>query len=115
MSQYFDQVSLAAIANLSAGMVSVDGGIRDLILSLILVRLGLKIFYNVQLKANTEIQLFLISAIAWIVGHSLLKNHSWDPPAVFDDRPPAIDQHHDKDSLPAITSNVISALIRKLF
>jgi hypothetical protein len=115
MSQYFDQVSLAAIANLSAGMVSVDGGLRDMILSLLLVRVGLKIFYNVHLKPNTEIQLFLISAIAWIVGNSLLRGHSWNPPYVFDDRVPEEPMEDPATSIKRIVTSVVSSLFRKLF
>jgi hypothetical protein len=115
MSQYFDQVSLAAIANLSAGMVSVDGGIREMILSLLLVRLGLKLFYNVNLKPNIEVQLFLISAIAWMIGNSLLRGHSWNPPYVFDDRVPEDVIDDPATSLKKVITSVISSLFRKLF
>jgi hypothetical protein len=114
MSQYFDQVSLAALANFSSGMVTVNGGLRELIISLILVRIGLKIFYNVDLKPRNEIQLFLISAIAWMIGNSLLRGHSWEPPAVFDDKIPEEEMTDVGKSIIGIATSVVTSLIRKM-
>jgi hypothetical protein len=114
MSQYFDQVSLAALANFSSGMVSVNGGLRELVLSLVLVRLGLKLFYDVHLKPRNEIQLFLVSAIAWMIGNSLLRGHNWNPPAVFDDKIPQEEMTDARKSILGIATSVITSLIRKM-
>jgi hypothetical protein len=114
MSQYFDQISLAAVANLSAGLISVNGGLIDLILSLILVRIGLKIFYNANLKPQSEIQLFVISAIAWLVGHSLLKGHDWDPPEVFIDNPKTMEVVTEQEHIVSVVANAFLSLLRKM-
>lgn len=114
MSQYFDQISLAAVANLSAGLISVNGGLIDLILSLILVRIGLKIFYNAKLKPQSEIQLFVISAIAWLVGHSLLKGHDWDPPEVFIDNPKTMVVVSEQEHIVSVVANACLSLLRKM-
>jgi hypothetical protein len=114
MSQYFDQISLAAVANLSAGLISVNGGLRDMILSLILVRIGLKIFYNAKLKPQSEIQLLVISAIAWLIGHSLLKGHDWDPPEVFIDNPKITSEPDDKENIVNIITSTCLSLLRKI-
>lgn len=83
MSEYFDQLSLSAVANLSAGLVSTNGGLLDLIVSLVLVRLGLRIFYNTTLQTQREIQLIVVSALSWIIGHALVKGHVWGPSNLF--------------------------------
>jgi hypothetical protein len=114
MSQYFDQISLAAVANLSAGLISVDGGLRDMIISLILVRIGLKIFYNAKLKPQSEIQLLVVSAIAWLIGHSLLKGHDWDPPEVFIDNPKNSLEQAEKETIVKIITSTCLSILRKI-
>jgi hypothetical protein len=74
---FFDQVSLAAIANLTAGMTSTRGTIIELITSFLIVRVALKIFYSANLTLNGELQLLIVSAVSWIVGNSLLRDHDW--------------------------------------
>ena len=80
---YFDQLSLAAIGNLTAGMPSVNGSFLDLILSFIIIRIGLRIFYNIDLPRGAEIQLFIISIVSWIIGNALLKGHEWKTQEIY--------------------------------
>lgn len=80
---YFDQLSLAAIGNLTAGMTSVNGSFLDLILSFIIIRIGLRIFYNIDLPRGAEIQLFIISIVSWIIGNALLKGHDWNTQEIY--------------------------------
>jgi len=80
---YFDQLSLAAIGNLTAGMTSVNGSFLDLILSFIIIRIGLRIFYKIDLPRGGEVQLFIISVISWIIGNALLNGHDWKTPEIY--------------------------------
>lgn len=80
---YFDQVSLSFVANLSAGMLAVNGGLLELIISLIIIRIGLKFFYKTDFTLETEVQLLSISALAWLLGYAILKGHTWQPEDVY--------------------------------
>jgi hypothetical protein len=114
MSKYFDQISLAAVANLTAGLVTVDGGIRELLFSLIVVRLGLKIFYRAEIKMDAEIQLFLISAVSWLVGHALLRGHSWDPSPLYLTRQSQLSPQEDNSDKIKVVCNAVLNFIRKI-
>jgi hypothetical protein len=80
---FFDQISLASIANLTAGMTSTRGTFIELISSFIIVRIALKIFYKTSLTLNAELQLFIVSSISWIIGNSLLRDHEWQTPDLY--------------------------------
>jgi hypothetical protein len=41
------------------------------------VRVALKIFYRTKMSVNAELQLFIVSAVSWIIGNSLLRGHEW--------------------------------------
>lgn len=90
---FFDQVSLAAIANLTAGMTATNGTFVELISSFLIVRVFLKFFYKTKTTANAELQIFIVSAISWIVGNSLLRGHSWQTQDLY--LSPEIYEHDD--------------------
>jgi hypothetical protein len=77
--EYFDQLSLATIASFSSGIVNSSGTLGDLLLTILIVRAGLLIFYKLKRPhIDGEIRLLVISAIGWLLGAAITRGHSWN-------------------------------------
>lgn len=100
---FFDQISLAAIANLTAGMTSVNGSFIDLLLSLVVVRVGLRLFYNSDLSRGGEVRLFIVSVIAWILGNSISRGHDWKTQEIY------LDPSENMESGPTASESLFSS------
>lgn len=78
-AEYFDQLSLAAVASFSSGIVATDTNIGDLLLTLLIVRLGLLLFYRIRApNIDGEIRLLTVSSVGWLVGKAISQGHTWN-------------------------------------
>lgn len=78
--QSFEQSTLIALGNISGGIISQTGSPVDFLLSFIVVRFTLYIFYRLPTTFKNEINLFLLGFIFWAIGRSLTYNHDWYNP-----------------------------------
>lgn len=78
--QSFEQSSLVALGNISGGIVSQTGSPFDFLLSFIVVRTTLYLFYRLPTSPRNEINLFFLAFIFWAIGRSLTYNHDWYNP-----------------------------------
>ena len=78
-AEYFDQLSLAAVASLSSGIVVANGTLLDLLLTILIVRAGLLLFYRIRTPdLDGEIRLLIVSSIGWLIGHTITRGHTWN-------------------------------------
>lgn len=78
--QSFEQSTLIALGNVSGGIVSTSGSPIDFLLSFIVIRISLLIFYRLPTSPRNEINLFVLSFIFWAIGRALTFNHDWYNP-----------------------------------
>jgi len=77
--EYFDQLSLAVVSSFSSGIVTPTGSLTDLLLTIVIVRAGLFLFYRLRTpNLDGEIRLVVLSAVGWLLGNSITNGHSWN-------------------------------------
>lgn len=78
-AEYFDQLSLAAVASFSSGIIATNTNIVDLLLTLLIVRTGLLLFYRIKTpNIDGEIRLLIVSSIGWLIGKAITDGHTWN-------------------------------------
>lgn len=105
---FFDTLAVTAFGNFCGGLISPNGSVVSLLVTLIAIRLVFFLAISHRLSPELELRVALISAVSWLIGNSLVKDHTWTE---YDE---TVTRRGVAPDRPNIPRSIMMFLIRKL-